>query len=79
MGCSQIAQSFELIIVSRLLVGICAGKETFLVAPRPLTQSDALKHRDGNLSLFLVLVGGQTVTRMLLSSDQDDGPLVPSS
>lgn len=25
MGCSQIAQSFELIIVSRLLVGICAG------------------------------------------------------
>ncbi|EDL14883.1 solute carrier family 2, facilitated glucose transporter member 5 isoform X1 [Mus musculus] len=25
MGCSQIAQSFELIIISRLLVGICAG------------------------------------------------------
>jgi hypothetical protein len=26
MGCSKVAKSFELIIISRLLVGICAGK-----------------------------------------------------
>ncbi|VCW67008.1 unnamed protein product [Gulo gulo] len=26
MGCSEVARSFEMIIVSRLLVGICAGK-----------------------------------------------------
>lgn len=65
MGCSQIAQSFELIIISRLLVGICAGKEPFLVAPRDLVRSGDLEaqrltlilHR--HLGLFLVLVGGQ--------------------
>lgn len=65
MGCSQIAQSFELIIISRLLVGICAGKELFLVAPRGLVRSGDLEAQrltltlQGHLSLLLVLVGGQ--------------------
>lgn len=27
MGCSDVARSFEMIIVSRLLVGICAGEQ----------------------------------------------------
>lgn len=27
MGCSKVAKTYELIIASRLLVGICAGKE----------------------------------------------------
>lgn len=33
MGCSEVAKSFEMIILSRLLVGICAGKRCHTALP----------------------------------------------